>query len=406
MSLPRVTNALGTVSQLDDRPNDTGGLTAAELKAKFDKDSETLKKFLNNTLLPYLESASAAAQLGIKTIPGFSAADIQTALEEIVAAMQKITQGAVPNKSITLAKLAAEVTAAALGGAAKTHTHGAADVSSGVLNIARIPELTAAKLPNGIITEAKLGAAAVTAAKLAALAVQSTHIAQGAVTGQKIADGAVGTAALGSKVVTGDKISDKTIAGDKIVDRSITYDNLAYDAKRIRARSISGATQLLSYDVGIIEYPSKTGVYWGLNPSSNADLPVGQNIRLYGSIYGGSFSWSSFSTNELRVHDTGNRRQLVGESGSITIPANRYLDLVKTSDYVWMAFGNYADPMISGGTAAPSGGNNGDIYIQYSSASSANAVSKADVIGAADAVNEADSPVSEADAAIEAPEAM
>lgn len=90
----------------------------------------------------------------------------------------------------------------------------------------------------------------------------------------------------------------------------------------------------------------------------------------------------------------------------IDIPVGRYMDLLKVSEQTWMLTGNYADPMISGGTAAPSGGNNGDIYIQYSAASSASAVSKADVIGAADAVNEAESPVSEADAAIEEPEAI
>ena len=53
--------------------------------------------------------------------------------------MQEITQGSVADRSITLLKLAAEVTAVALGGAAASHTHGAGDINSGVLDAARIP---------------------------------------------------------------------------------------------------------------------------------------------------------------------------------------------------------------------------------------------------------------------------
>ena len=189
--IPRVTSELGTVSTLDDRPNDTSGLTAAELKAKFDADSGTLKAYLNDVLIPFLESMTAAASLGITTIPGFSADNIQLALEQIVQAMQDVTQGSVTDGSITLAKLAAEVTAAALGGAAASHTHGAGDVSSGVLDAARIPVLDGTKLGAGSVGTEKLAPAAVTGEKLAALAVLPAHLAPGAVTAQKLAEKAV-----------------------------------------------------------------------------------------------------------------------------------------------------------------------------------------------------------------------
>ena len=199
--IPRVTDELGTVSTLDDRPNDTGGLTAAELKAKFDADSGTLKTYLNDVLIPFLEGTSAAESLGITTIPGFSADNIQTALEQIVQAMQDVTQGSVTDGSITLAKLAAEVTAVALGGAAASHTHGAGDIASGTLESSRIPVLDGTKLGTGSVGTAQLGAAVVTAEKLAALAVLAQHIANGAVTTQKIAAGAV----------TAEKIADGAV---------------------------------------------------------------------------------------------------------------------------------------------------------------------------------------------------
>ena len=225
--IPRVTDELGTVSTLDDRPNDTGGLTAAELKAKFDADSGTLKTYLNDVLIPFLEGTSAAASLGITTIPGFSADNIQTALEQIVQAMQDVTQGSVADGSITLLKLAAEVTAVALGGAAAIHTHGAGDIDSGTLDAARIPVLDGTKLGTGSVGTAQLGAAAVTAEKLAALAVLSTHIAQGAVTTQKLAEGAVTAEKIAALAITAALIADKTITAAKLADKTVTAEKLA-----------------------------------------------------------------------------------------------------------------------------------------------------------------------------------
>ena len=134
--------------------------TAAQNKKVFDNLVTAVVREKFNALLDELTGSTAAAQLGVATIPGFSAADIQTALEQIAKAMQDVTQGTVADGSITLAKLAAEVTAAALGGA-------------------------------GCVETEKLAAAAVTAEKIAALAVLAAHIAPGAVTAQKLAADAV-----------------------------------------------------------------------------------------------------------------------------------------------------------------------------------------------------------------------
>lgn len=40
------------IAALDDQPNDVGGLTAAELKAKFDEGGKAIQSFLNDTLIP------------------------------------------------------------------------------------------------------------------------------------------------------------------------------------------------------------------------------------------------------------------------------------------------------------------------------------------------------------------
>ena len=231
--IPRVTSELGTVSTLDDRPNDTGGLTAAELKAKFDADAGTLKTYVNDVLIPFLEGTSAAESLGIATISGFSANNIQTALEEIIGAMQEITQGSVADGSITLAKLAAEVTAIALGGAAASHTHGAGDISSGTLDASRIPVLDASKLDAGSVGSSQIASSAVTTQKIKDVAVTADKIASLAVLTQNIANGAVTTQKIAALAITTALLADKAVTAAKLAD-NIPYTKFGLSAEQVR----------------------------------------------------------------------------------------------------------------------------------------------------------------------------
>lgn len=64
MALTKLTKDMAIIRKLEDEPNDVGGLTAEELKAKFDEAGEAIKEFLNETLLPELGGDSAAASLG------------------------------------------------------------------------------------------------------------------------------------------------------------------------------------------------------------------------------------------------------------------------------------------------------------------------------------------------------
>ena len=157
--------------------------------------------------------------------------------------MQGITQGSVADGSITLAKLAAEVTAIALGGAAASHTHGAGDIASGTLDFSRIPVLDASKLDAGsvgssqlassAVTTQKIKDAAVTADKIAALAVLAQHIANGAVTTQKIAEGAVTAEKIAALAITAAKLADKTVTAAKLAD-DIPYTKFGLAADQVR----------------------------------------------------------------------------------------------------------------------------------------------------------------------------
>lgn len=180
-----------------------------------------------------LTGPTAAAQLGITTIPGFSAGNVQTALEQIVQAMQDVTQRSVTDGSITLLKLAAEVTAVALGGAAASHTHSAGDINSGVPDAARIPVLDGTKLGAGSVGTAQLGAAAVTSEKLAALSVLATHIAQNAVTAQKIAPGAVTAEKIAALAVTTALLAPNAVTAAKLAD-DIPYTKFGLSADQVR----------------------------------------------------------------------------------------------------------------------------------------------------------------------------
>lgn len=68
MSLPTYTGATNYVAALDDLPNDTGGLTAAQLKAVFDQFGTEFVAWLNGTYTP------AVAPLASPTFTGTPAA--------------------------------------------------------------------------------------------------------------------------------------------------------------------------------------------------------------------------------------------------------------------------------------------------------------------------------------------
>lgn len=54
-----ITADLDIIQKLDDEPNDVGGLSAAELKAKFDEAGNTIKDFINESLIPQVVGADA-----------------------------------------------------------------------------------------------------------------------------------------------------------------------------------------------------------------------------------------------------------------------------------------------------------------------------------------------------------
>lgn len=92
MALTKLTKDMAVIAALDDEPNDVGGLTAAQLKAKFDEAGESLKEYLNGTLLAELEDSGAAASLG--AVLDGEAVNVQKALDDL--ALAQTQNGNVP----------------------------------------------------------------------------------------------------------------------------------------------------------------------------------------------------------------------------------------------------------------------------------------------------------------------
>ena len=74
------------IQLLDNEPNDVGGMTAADLKAKFDEGGEAVKEFINNIL-----TAEADAAFATK------------------AEVQSVVLGQIPDGTVTQEKLSTDI---------------------------------------------------------------------------------------------------------------------------------------------------------------------------------------------------------------------------------------------------------------------------------------------------------
>ena len=202
MSFTRFTEETGNISALSDRPNDTEGLSASELKARFDKAGNDVKEYINGELLPALEATTAAGNIGIAAITGLVANTVQEALQALFTALQDVTLGDIPDGSIGTAKMADDAIT-------EDKLHDGA--------------VTKKKLANGAVNAEKIGTGAVGNTKLGNSSVTSEKIAAGAVSDGKIGAAAVGTDNLKANAVTTAKIADANITTPKIADGAVTY---------------------------------------------------------------------------------------------------------------------------------------------------------------------------------------
>lgn len=108
MALTKVSKNMAIIAALSDLPNATDGLTPAQLKAKFDEGGDSLKDYINNTLIPSLEAIadgnSGADNIGATPI-GESPSTVQGILEWLKGQIDSTVLGQIPDGSITDVKL-------------------------------------------------------------------------------------------------------------------------------------------------------------------------------------------------------------------------------------------------------------------------------------------------------------
>ena len=117
MSIPTLDTDLSIIQKLDDYPNDVGGLSASELKAKFDEGVLALQKYLNTVLIPAL----VAANVPFTPTQAINETSIQAAIENVQKQIANSVAGAIPNNTIGLEKMTASLQKTITsGGAAST----------------------------------------------------------------------------------------------------------------------------------------------------------------------------------------------------------------------------------------------------------------------------------------------
>ena len=293
--------AVGVQSQ----PNKLTG-TAQQNKAVFDALVKDLVKVKFNSLIDALTGAGAAAQIGVDTITGLTAATVQEALQAIVEAMADITQGSVADGSITDDKLAdSAVTADKIDDGAVTadkiadHSVGwyqleLADTEENGKGIytsnIRNGQITASKLADNAVVTARIKNKAVTGEKLADAAVDTTKLALGAVTTVKITDAAVTTAKiallavtealLAANAVTTAKIKNKNVTAEKIADHAVGWYQLELadteeNGKGIYASNIRNGQITAAKLAGDIK-PVNVGIKHGTVTPTTSTISNGQ----------------------------------------------------------------------------------------------------------------------------------
>lgn len=167
------------------------------------------------------------------------------------------------------------------------------------------------------------------------------------------ANGAVGTANLGGKVVTAEKIADKTVGVAQLTNEARFGTELAI--------STPGSTPDLAWGNALV-WVWGTSMTIKLTAEVSALLPPNWQTRLFANDPF-TFEWEGIGT-PVNVA----KGQTESATGSIAVPAKKYIDLKKISDSIWIISGTYAERMIYTGTSEtpPAEWQPGDIYLQYS----------------------------------------
>ena len=130
MAFTQFTRDMDIIAKLSDSPNVDDGLTADQLKAKFDEGGKAIKDYINNTLLVEALESPTFTGLAKSNGRGFVRAEPGTDYQAPMGA-GSVTGNMLGAGVVSRAKLGSDVTAAALGGAVPSVTKTATLSASG-----------------------------------------------------------------------------------------------------------------------------------------------------------------------------------------------------------------------------------------------------------------------------------
>ena len=112
MSIEKMKQDLAIIQKLSDLPNSADGLTAEQLKAKFDESGLAIQKWINEVLLPGLQ----AGNLGFSGSSELNAKTVQAAIELVHSQIRDVSAGSIANGTVSKEKLAAALMERVFGG--------------------------------------------------------------------------------------------------------------------------------------------------------------------------------------------------------------------------------------------------------------------------------------------------
>jgi hypothetical protein len=239
MSLPKFEDDLNIISKLDDEPNDVGGLSSTELKAKFDEAALIIQNYINNVLLAGLDNGGAE-NISVSEIPGVP--DIYTVQEALVALKEQINNAAlgnIPDRSIVAVKIALEAV-------------GSDELADNAVN--------SEKLADKAVTSEKLADKAVTSEKLAKEAVTSELIKKKTITASNVKDNSLTGNQLEDLTVTALKLALNAVTNSKIADSAISRAKLGSDVKILGFSDVIIPVSAWEADTTFEDFPYKAAI--------------------------------------------------------------------------------------------------------------------------------------------------
>lgn len=150
-SFTQLTDSVAIIAALSTLPNQTDGLSASQLKAKFDEAATLIKTFLNDTLISELEAQGAADKIGA-VVGGASGK-----LQDFIDAVEAAGSGSLPPAgTVTNTMMATDVKIGSLASlTTTTKTSVQAALNELVTNIGTLASLTTTEKTNlvGAINE-------------------------------------------------------------------------------------------------------------------------------------------------------------------------------------------------------------------------------------------------------------